>query len=243
MQHPTPFVIRVPAHWLAQHQHLVALAQQLITAYSKETKVEDTTLQSMGAALWQALALGETLDQAKQAAGQATLPIILESSDAAVLDLPWETLYHPRFGFLGRASGFSLSRHNPATQTHLPDLHAEPLKILLFTALPDNLAETKRLDVEAEQVAIQQAIMDDERAGKVLLDMPEDGRLATLQQALQQFQPHVVYLSAHGNFHHDLAKHQAYGSLWLEDDYGNGVAVTEAELAACFQDTQVQLLI
>ena len=243
MQHPTPFVIRVPTDWLAQHQPLSALAQHLITAYSNATKVEDTTLQSMGAALWQALALGETLDQAKQAAGQATLPIIIESSDAAVLDLPWETLYHPRFGFLGRASGFSLSRHNPATQTHLPDLHAEPLKILLFTALPDNLEETERLDVEAEQVAIQQAIMDDERAGKVLLEMPEDGRLATLQQALQQFQPHVVYLSAHGNFYHDLAKHQAYGSLWLEDDDGNGVAVTEAELAACFQDTQVQLLI
>ncbi len=243
MQHPTPFVIRVPANWLAQHQPLTALAQHLITAYSKATKVEDTALQAIGAALWQALALGETLDQAKQAAGQTTLPIILESSDAAVLDLPWETLYHPRYGFLGRASGFSLSRHNPATQTHLPDLHAEPLKILLFTALPDNLEETERLDVEAEQVAIQQAIMDDERAGKVLLDMPEDGRLATLQQALQQFQPHVVYLSAHGNFYHDLAKSQAYGSLWLEDENGKGVAVTETELAACFQDTQVQLLI
>ena len=243
MQHPTPFVIRVPANWLAQHQPLIAMAQHLIEAYSKAVKVEDTTLQSMGAALWQALALGDTLNQAKQAAGQTTLPIIIESSDAAVLDLPWETLYHPRYGFLGRASGFSLSRRNPATQTHLPDLHAEPLKILLFTALPDNLAETERLDVEAEQVAIQQAIMDDERAGKVLLEMPEDGRLATLRLALQQFQPHVVYLSAHGNFHHDLAKHQAYGSLWLEDDDGNGVAVTEAELAACFQNTQVQLLI
>ena len=88
MQHPTPFVIRVPTDWLAQHQSLIAMAQHLITAYSNATKVEDTALQAMGAALWQALALGETLDQAKQAAGQTTLPIIIESSDAAVLDLP-----------------------------------------------------------------------------------------------------------------------------------------------------------
>ena len=129
MQHPTPFIIRVPTDWLAQHQSLTALAQQLIAAYANVTKVEDTALQAVGAALWQALALGETLDHAKRAAGQTTLPIIIESSDAAVLDLPWETLFHPRYGFLGRASGFSLSRHNPATQTRLPHLNAEPLKI------------------------------------------------------------------------------------------------------------------
>jgi len=243
MQRPAPFIIQFPADWLQQHKHLAALSQSLTEAYKQSAKVEDAALQSVGAALWDALQLGDALDVRKQAAGQQALPIIIESTDAGVLSLPWESLYHPRFGFLGRATGFSLSRHNPTAKMQLPALVAEPLKVLLFTSLLDDLDEMERLDVEAEQVAIQQALMDYERSGEVILEMPENGQLAALQHALQTFQPQVVYLSGHGNFTPALANQQAYGSFLFEDDYGKGVAHSEETIAACFQNTQVQLLI
>jgi CHAT domain-containing protein len=243
MQRPAPFIIQFPADWSQQHKHLSALSQSLTEAYKQSAKVEDATLQSVGTALWDALQLGDALDARKQAAGQQALPIIIASSDVAVLSLPWESLYHPRFGFLGREAGFSLSRHNPTAKTQLPALVAEPLKVLLFTSLPDDLDEMERLDVEAEQVAIQQAFMDYERSGEVILEMPENGQLATLQHALQTFQPHVAYLSGHGNFTHDPANQQAYGSFLFEDDHNKGVTHPESAITACFQNTQVQLLI
>lgn len=243
MKHPTPFNIKCPDNWLQTHEYLSVLSQSITDAYEQNATAEDATLQAMGEALWAALSLGDTLDQAKRAVGQAVLSIVIESRNAAVLNLPWETLYHPQWGFLGRNLSFALSRHNPSVSTQLPAIVAEPLKVLLFTALPDNLTEHERLDVEAEQATIQQAIMAYERSGEIQLIMPEDGCLATLQQALQDFQPQVVYFSGHGNFQHDPIKRQAYGSVWLEDAHGNGVTVTESEFAACFQNTQVQLLV
>lgn len=243
MKHPTPFNIKCPDNWLQTHEYLSVLSQSITDTYEQNATAEDATLQAMGEALWAALSLSDTLDQAKRAAGQAVLSIIIESRDAAVLNLPWETLYHPQWGFLGRNLSFALSRHNPSVSTQLPALVAEPLKVLLFTALPDNLTEYERLDVEAEQATVQQAIMAYERRGEIQLIMPEDGCLATLRQALQDFQPQVVYFSGHGNFQHDPIKRQAYGSVWLEDAHGNNVTVTESEFAACFQNTQVQLLV
>jgi tetratricopeptide (TPR) repeat protein len=243
MQRPAPFIIQFPASWLQQHKHLAALSHNLTEAYAKSAKVEDATLQMVGSALWDALQLSDTLDTRKQAAGQQALPIIIESTDAAVLSLPWESLYHPHYRFLGREAGFTLSRRKPIANTKLPEVTSEPLKVLLFTSLPDDLRETARLDVEAEQVAIQQALMDYERNGEVVLEMPEDGRLETFRSALQNFQPHLVYLSGHGDFEYDLAHQQVQVSFLLEDDYGKGINISETKLAGCFQNTQVQLLI
>ncbi|WGZ92544.1 MAG: CHAT domain-containing protein [Candidatus Thiothrix putei] len=201
-----PFTITPPADLLRTHPHIKGMADRISTAYEKHLLVEEEHLQAMGQALWDALALGDSLELAKQASGQQVLPIIIASADAAILTLPWETLYHPTYGFLGREAGFSLSRRNLTVSVALPALQREPLRVLLFTSLPDNLSELERLDVEAEQAAVQEALMEQERLGEIVLEMPDDGRLDTLRDTLQQFQPHLVYLSGHGNFTHEHHK-------------------------------------
>ncbi|SEB02732.1 AAA ATPase domain-containing protein, partial [Thiothrix caldifontis] len=237
------FTITPPTDLLRTHPHIKGMADRISTAYEKHLLVEEKHLQAMGQALWDALMLGDSLELAKQASGQQVLPIIIASADAAILTLPWETLYHPTYGFLGREAGFSLSRRNLTVSAALPALQREPLRVLLFTSLPDNLSELERLDVEAEQAAVQEALMEQERLGEIVLEMPDDGRLDTLRDTLQQFQPHLVYLSGHGNFTHEHHNQRAYGSFLFEDALGRGQLVAENELVACFQNTRVQLLV
>ncbi|MBU2005450.1 MAG: CHAT domain-containing protein, partial [Gammaproteobacteria bacterium] len=243
MSQPTPFIITPPADLLKDHPPIKGMAESLSSAYASHKLVEEKHLQAMGQALWDALPNGAALEAAKQAAGQQALPIIIESDHAAILTLPWETLYHPQYGFLGRETGFSLSRRNPTIKVRLPDVPCEPLRVLLFTSLPDDLTELERLDVEAEQAAVQEALMKQEQAGEIVLEMPDDGRLDTFRASLQHFQPHLVYLSGHGNFTHEHHNQQAYGSFLFEDAIGRKQEVSETELTACFQNTQVQLLV
>jgi hypothetical protein len=153
-----PFIIAPDTDYLRQNSQLLAQAQRLSEAYQHHQLVEDQHLQAIGTALWKALQLGDALDKVKQAAGQHVLPIIIESSDAAILTLPWETLYHPQYQFLGRSTAFTLSRHNPGLSINLPDRQQEPLRVLLLASLPDDLSEAQRLDVEAEQAAVQEAL-------------------------------------------------------------------------------------
>ncbi len=243
MSTATPFIITPQAEMLHTQPHIKVMADNISAAYAKHLLVEEKHLQAMGQALWDAIALGNSLETAKQASGQQVLPIIIETTDATLLTLPWETLYHPRYGFIGREPGFALSRRNPSVQVGLPQVPREPLRVLLFTSLPDNLGEAERLDVEAEQAAVQEALMLQEQAGEIVLEMPDDGRFDTFRDTLQQFQPHLVYLSGHGNFTHEHHQHRAYGSLQFEDEQYRAVSVTEEQLAACFQNTQVQLVV
>jgi tetratricopeptide (TPR) repeat protein len=243
MQRPAPLIIAPPAGWLQQYPHLTAQTKQLAADYKNQSPVDDATLQTIGTALWDALQLGDALDSAKQAAGEQTVAIVVETDDAAILALPWETLYHPHYGFLGREVGFTLSRRNPSVTANLPEVRCEPLRVLLFTSIPDDLGEMERLDVEAEQVAIQQALMDCGHKGTVLLEMPDDGRLETLRDTLHAFQPHLVYLSGHGDFTLEHHNQQAYGSFLFEDAWGKGKRASETELVACFAHVPVQLLI
>lgn len=104
-----PFVITPASNLLAQHPHLLGQSERLTKAYENKELVEETHLKAVGEALWQALDLKDSLKQAKQAAGLSVLPIVIASNDAAVMQLPWEALYHPEFGFLGREPAFSLS--------------------------------------------------------------------------------------------------------------------------------------
>lgn len=238
-----PFIITPSSDLLAQYPQLKGMAESLAQAYREHKLVEDSHLQAVGSTLWAALQLGDTLDKAKQAAGQHVLPLIIATSDAALLNLPWETLHHPRYGFIGREPGFALSRHNPSVSVSVPDVKREPLRVLLFTSLPDDLGEAERLDVEAEQAAAQEALMLQEQAGEIVLEMPDDGRFDTFRATLQQFQPHLVYLSGHGLFTHEHHQQRAYGSFLFEDTHGKGVSIHEDQLADCFQNTQVQLVV
>ena len=63
----------------------------------------------IGEALWQSLGL--ELDVFKPT--REILDIVIESDNPQTLQLPWELLYHPTYGYLAQHPNFTLSRKIP----------------------------------------------------------------------------------------------------------------------------------
>ncbi|MCP4427641.1 MAG: CHAT domain-containing protein, partial [Chloroflexi bacterium] len=241
-----PFIIRPPADFLQIHPSLKHLSDQLAHIYAdREKAVSEAQLQQVGGQLWAALDIAAPFAAARQQAGRQILPLIIESNDPAVHRLPWETLFHPQHGFLGQTAGFTLSRHIPNTVSRQPDLQAGPLRVLLFTSLPDDLhPEKERLNVEEEQVQVLEALTPWIAQGVVQLKMPDDGRLSTLQEFLGDFQPHVVFMSGHGRFvRPPYQEQEPYGVFLFEDEIGHSQPVTEKQLAAVFLGSAVECML
>ncbi|MFZ1232406.1 MAG: tetratricopeptide repeat protein [Thiofilum sp.] len=238
------FIIAIPAHFLSDHPYLAVQSKQLAEAYSAEVVIEDAQLQQVGQHLWQALACDEAFLAAEQESGQAALNVVIETDQPRVLSLAWETLYHPKFGFLAKDERFTLSRRIPMQPApRLPAVETTPLRILLFAAMPMDGGERGRLQVEDEKANILQAIAPLEDQGLVQLIAPDDGRFESFKAALQQHQPHLVYLSGHGNLHHNTLDNTYQGRFLFEDSHANSLEVSEDELVNCFNNTQVQALV
>ena len=149
--HPTPFIIDPPEDLLTRYPGIQRNSNALAMKYTFRQMVEEEDLKIIGGQLWQALALDDALDDARAAAGRQILPLVIRSNNPTLLQLPWETLHHPDHHFLGRNPAFTLSRnlHQSAPDTGPPDPVSGPLRILLFTSLPDDVdPEKSRLDVE-----------------------------------------------------------------------------------------------
>ncbi len=244
MSSTDPLILRPDSNILERYPHLVHQATQLSQIYAnKKLLVTDAALQAIGTFLWQALDTGEALENAKQQAGQAILPIVIASDDPAILLLPWETLYHPEHGFLGLHQGVTLSR-STTIQTALPEIEQGPLKILLFSSLPDNLGEKNQLQIEKEQGQVLEALGQWRQSGHVVLEMPDDGRFSEFERILKSFKPHLVYLSGHGAFESDLLNNRHKGYFLFENEHGDaGELVDEERLANAFTGLDVQAVI
>jgi len=144
-------ILRPPDSLIRDRPGLGRMAAGLALRYAHRELVTDEQLQAMGAALWRALDADAALERARAATGLGVLPLVIESSEPAVLQLPWETLHHPALGFLGLDRAFALSRRLGPPPDAAPDPEAGPLRVFLFTSLPEDLApEHARLDAEAE---------------------------------------------------------------------------------------------
>ncbi len=160
--HPEPFIIYPENDLLARQPQLQHASARLAHDFADGRVVSEEDLQVMGTALWRTLPAdtASRLEAAIKAAGASILPVIVESPNPAIQALPWETLFHPAHEFLARHPAFTFSRRiAPALGESLPARPA-PLKVLLFTALPDDIdPEKERLDVEKEQERVQQALL------------------------------------------------------------------------------------
>ena len=244
MNDAPPFRLTPDGAKLFSNSEIQRLSDELSEAYaSKEKLVTDEQLQRVGTLLWQSLDAGEKLREAKRLAGQGILPIIIESDDAAVHQLPWETLWHPEFGFLAQNKEFTLVRTSPAISVRMPEVEAGPLRILLFTSLPDDLDESDQLQIENEQAGVLEALGPWMRSGYVTLEMPDDGRFKLVEERLQSFKPHLVWLSGHGVFDGDKLKERQKGYFLFENSNGFKELVDEERLAGAFSGTAVQALI
>jgi hypothetical protein len=193
--------------------------------------------------LWEALDIDEEFTQAHKAAGPNILSIIIESQSAAVQALPWETLFHPKCGFLGKNPAFTLARRMEAAgDTASFELVKGPLRVLLFTSLPDDVdAEHSRLNVEEEQIQVQEALLPWIAKGLVQLEIPDDGRFSTLKDLVKSFQPHLLFLSGHGQFHHEPHTGETpFGVFLFEGEDGSSDPVKDDQLAGALVGSGVQ---
>ena len=259
--HPLPFIIQPPDDLVRQRPDLRRGSHALSLKYAGRQVVTEADLQAMGSALWGALPpnVHEAFDAAHAGAGAAILSVIIESDAADAQALPWETLYHPALGFIGKHAGLTLTRRirQHPERTLSPELvegakrqlkeplDKGPLRVLLFTSLPDDVnPETGRLNVEEEQAQVQEALLPWISKGLAQLEMPDDGRFATLQDWLKRFQPHVLFLSGHGNFHHEPHTGEApYGEFFFESETGNGQKIKEHEIAQALVGMGVQAVV
>ena len=240
-----PLIIQPPADLLTRYPQLEHLSLDLARRYAFSELVTDEMLQQMGLGLWAALGIEQAFEDARQQALPAILPISIESSVAEIQLLPWETLYHPQHGFLGKSQAFTLSRRVSTRQASGVAPEKGPLRVLLFTSLPNDIdAETSRLKVEEEQAQVQEALAQWVMDGSVLLEMPDDGCAGTLQKMLRSFQPQLVFLSGHGKFHHEPHRaEKPYGEFLFEDEQGNRDPVRDQDLASMFLGTPVQAVV
>ena len=240
-----PFIIQPDPHAIRQHPTLTRQVRELSEAYEDGSiTVDDKRLQLVGSLLWEVLSLGKQLDLAKEQAGNSNiLPIIIESDDGLVISLPWETLHHPEYGFLARQPGFTLTRRMPKGKKSLPEPECAPLRVLLFTSLPDDLSEHARLQIEDEQAAVLQTLAGAEQEGRVQLEMPDDGRFDSFKITLQNFKPHVVYFSGHGKFDYEHHNTKAWAIFQFEDEWGKTLEVEENDIRDCLMDSGVQAVV
>jgi hypothetical protein len=239
------FVIRPPADLLQTQPELRRMAADLALRYAHRELVTEDLLRAVGEALWRALDADADLETARVSAGLAVLPLVIECADPALLQLPWETLHHPDLGFLGRDAAFALSRRLSSAAPGEAAAEPGPLRVLLFTSLPEDLdPERARLDVEAEQAAVQEALTPWIAEGRVDLRMPNDGRLETLTAEVRDFEPHLVFLSGHGEFRHrPLTDEPPHGVFVFEGPQGESDPAPETEIAAAFVGSRVQCLV
>ncbi len=59
------------------------------------------------------------------------------------------------------------------------------------------------MDIETEQAHLLEALDPFLQQGLVMIDTPDDGRFACLQQKLREEEFHLVFLSGHGSFDTD----------------------------------------
>ncbi|MBL8253175.1 MAG: tetratricopeptide repeat protein, partial [Candidatus Competibacter sp.] len=240
----TPLILQPPADLPGRFPHVVRLAHDLSLKYVYRRVVMERDLQTVGDALWQALDADRPLTAMRQAAGTRILPLIVESADPLIQSLPWECLHHPEHGFLGKHPGFSLTRRLSAAPPVAAEPLKGPLKVLLFTALPDDLDQEKeRLDTESEQANVLEALDPLIHQGLVQLTTPDDGRFDHFRRLLKTQDFHLVFLSGHGKFNADPLLGPTGAWFWFEGADGRSDPVEGKDLAQAFSGTAVQAVV
>jgi len=237
------FLICPADHLLERHPHIKRLSAQLANAYANKKVVRtDDNLKAIGSALWQALELDKDFVEHQQQSGNSIIPIIIESSNPVIQQLPWETLYQAEKGFLGRHKAYSLSRRIPNTASYQHPPQTGPLRILLFTSMTE---DQSRLNVETEQASVQEALMPWISKGVVTLEMPDDGRFSTFRKIVKDFEPHVLFMSGHGEFRgNELSDKEAEANFLFEDETDLGSnPVNQATIAEALHGIPVECIV
>jgi len=200
----------------------------------KDIKIDTTKDNlSIGKALWSAIGLDE--DSIKLT--KEILPIIIQSDNSQILQLPWELLYHPKYGELGKHPNCTLSRNILNLTNSSTPIEKRALRVLFFSTLPDDIDEDSRLAVEKEQEEVLETILPYRQEGLIDIKMPNDGRFESLKQLIESYRPDVVFLSGHSGFR------DGKGFFLFEDKFGFSVYIDEEELKGAFVGSSVECVV
>ena len=239
-----PLILQPPTDLQTRFPHAVNLARQLALKYVHHYVVTEADLQTVGGVLWQTAGRGcgagvrpacrrhphPAADRGKRRSAGAVAALGVSASSAARLSRPTARLYPEPSADGGRiAAGGHLS--------------TGPLKVLLFTSMPDDLdPEKERLDVESEQAAVLEALDPLIQDGLVELTTPDDGRFTHLQALLREETFHLVFLSGHGEFR-EIPFQPPEAVFIFEGEDGHATPVAGADLAEAFMGSAVQAVV
>ena len=163
-----------------------------------------------------------SLDQA-QSRG-AGLRLRLRLNAPALLNLPWEYLYHQALNrFLALAIETPLVRYLELPERISSLTVKPPLKILVMISSPFDYPQ---LDVDEEWMNLKNALANLEQRELVVLERLEDATLPALQHRLRQGHYHVFHFIGHGDFDENTQD----GTLLLEDENERGRHVSGQNL-------------
>lgn len=166
------------------------------------------------------------LEQLREDARVRPHRIHLTVADAKdeLLGLPWHLVAEDCPNLL-ISKGLPL-RGSADLPTYEPDLPL-PLKILVMVAAPDH-SGAGRLDYEAEEKIILDALAPLMRTGEVEVDFTDDGSLASLQRALADNRYHVLHVSGHSTYSARNPGEAPEATLLLEDVFSMRASPTTA---------------
>jgi hypothetical protein len=186
--------------------------------------VDPATLRALGAEierLWLAPAWAHLRPRVGATAENA---LVIQSTDGAVLDLPWELVeLHPDLP-LGCDAAWTLRRLPAATSPAAAaavQLAPGPLRVLFLAAAP---LDQPQLDFEREEDLMLRAT---QLPGGVAIQIAETGTLAELAHLAARCRPHVVHLSGHGDI-----DEMGRGFFVFEDEDGRSDPRDAVEIAA-----------
>ena len=189
-------------------------------------------LRNVGTWLWRVLFPESAPTQEREALAYAlrtgNTPLLLELP-TILAGLPWELLCDPE---QSDGEGFLASRRPlirlSASAIALPPIEL-PLRVLLLISSPLSLGEDSRVDVESERVAVEQATRKAREEGKLHLRVEDIVTVQRVEDALTDFQPHIVHYIGHGVYNAAMG-----GALLWEDEQGNEFSISDRRLAAIF---------
>ncbi len=212
----------------ALHMDLGTLSRAAISGKPPE---DDLHIR-FGQRLYQAVfdgAVGDLWNEHRKAHRRKPLRLIVRidpETARPLLNLPWEYL-HDGKRFL------SLDWHTPISRlpwgVELEDLPAltEPLRLLVMTAAPKGLPQNQVLHTAREEDLILAATAEARKAGLLQVEFTPNGSLQALENALWEYDPHMLHFTGHGVF----IQAQDRGLLLMEDKQGKKRDVPNAEFA------------
>ena len=187
-------------------------------------------LREIGTRLWKELlpetAPAETREELIRELRTGMTPLLLTLPQNLAV-LLWELLCDPE----GTGGAGFLARQRPlvrlvAGRGDLPPL-TPPLRVLLLISSPPGLDERRRVDVESERAAVENATQAFREAGLLHLLVEDIVTPRRVQQNLLRFKPHIVQYIGHGSYEEDHG-----GFLEWEDEQGKPLLLFDTDFAS-----------